>query len=251
MTSIFRRQPDAISSAYSESHLGRGADYHRNFSDLPGRALMWQMERRVLGDLTVPLAANQVVDFACGTGRITKLLHEKLPDANVVGLDISSSMIELAKRNSPDVRFECTDGRHLASRFPESSVDLVCAFRFFANAEPELRCGVADQFASVVRPGGYVLVNNHRNFWSSSYFSRRVKSDRAPGCLNREVTGLFRERGFEVAAHRSLGLLPQSDDRSYLASWRLTERLELANCDRTSAWHRAGLNTVWLFRRKA
>ena len=39
-----------------------------------------------------------VVDAGCGTGRLTAELLERLPDGRVIGLDISASMLEVAKR---------------------------------------------------------------------------------------------------------------------------------------------------------
>ena len=54
---------------------------------------------------------DAVLDVACGTGRITSLLHD-LSGANVLGVDISDKMIAIAKKkyeNKPWAHFECAD----------------------------------------------------------------------------------------------------------------------------------------------
>ncbi len=43
-----------------------------------------------------------VLDAGCGSGRVTKLLLERLPDGRVIGVDASRSMIEKAREALPD-----------------------------------------------------------------------------------------------------------------------------------------------------
>ena len=74
----------------------------------------------------------------------------------------------------PAARFACVDLRQLLETVPAGSVDLATAFRFFPNADPALRAAGVEAMSAVVRPGGFVLLNNHRNFWSPSYLVRRV-----------------------------------------------------------------------------
>jgi trans-aconitate 2-methyltransferase len=43
-----------------------------------------------------------VLDAGCGSGRVTKLLLERLPEGRVIGVDASRSMIEKAQQALPD-----------------------------------------------------------------------------------------------------------------------------------------------------
>jgi trans-aconitate 2-methyltransferase len=43
-----------------------------------------------------------VLDAGCGSGRVTKLLLERLPEGRVIGADASRSMIEMAREALPD-----------------------------------------------------------------------------------------------------------------------------------------------------
>jgi trans-aconitate 2-methyltransferase len=47
-----------------------------------------------------------VLDAGCGSGRVTKLLLERLPEGRVIGVDASASMIEKAREALPEDRTE-------------------------------------------------------------------------------------------------------------------------------------------------
>ena len=57
-----------------------------------GREVLARLDLR--GDETV-------LDAGCGSGRVTRLIAERLPDGHVIGVDGSSAMIEHAARTSP------------------------------------------------------------------------------------------------------------------------------------------------------
>jgi len=46
-------------------------------------------------------AVRRVIDLGCGPGNSTLVLAERWPDAEIVGLDNSSSMIEVARNEQP------------------------------------------------------------------------------------------------------------------------------------------------------
>jgi trans-aconitate 2-methyltransferase len=82
-------------SAESEHRDWDAATYDR-VSDIQedwSRAVMDRLELR--GDETV-------LDAGCGSGRVTQLLLERLPQGNVIGVDASPSMIEKAREALPD-----------------------------------------------------------------------------------------------------------------------------------------------------
>ena len=45
---------------------------------------------------------ESVLDAGCGTGAVIYMLHEKYPDKNYTGIDLSEKMIEVAKRKNID-----------------------------------------------------------------------------------------------------------------------------------------------------
>lgn len=71
----------------------------------------------------VPLASpGHVVDLGCGAGNVTRLIHERWPAADLLGIDGSEAMLERARQNAPHLRFEQDD---LARWTPERAPDLL------------------------------------------------------------------------------------------------------------------------------
>jgi SAM-dependent methyltransferase len=248
---VWRRLPDETRD-YSESHLGRGEDYDEGFAVLPLRSLMSTMEEAVIRELVAGTAARSVLDFACGTGRIAEIVVRALPDARLVGVDIAESMLAVARERIPSGEWLRADVSDLDSVVASGSFDLVTAFRFFPNADPALRAAAVTALADTIRPGGFVLLNNHRNFWSSSYLARRLPSGApAPGALNAQVVGPFLDRGFSLVDRRSLGVTPHSDERAYGLPLSWATRIERFNARALGSHHAIGTNTIWLLQKPA
>lgn len=66
------------------------------------------LDRLVLGDLP---DGSHVIDLCCGTGRLARMLTDRF---EVSGIDGSSRMIDIAKRNAPEARFIIADAREFA-----------------------------------------------------------------------------------------------------------------------------------------
>src|SRR6056297_1980593 len=152
-------------------------------------------------------------------------------------------MLDVAHRTFPNVLLHHADGRHVTRELGAGSFGLVTAFRFFANADDPLRESAADQICELLEPGGFLIFNNHRNFWSVSYLLRRLAARGGEGALNGRLEELFVERGMRVVERRSLGVWPQSEKKSYLLPWDAARRVEQLNLQRTSRGHALGYNT--------
>jgi SAM-dependent methyltransferase len=71
----------------------------------------------------VSVQGKRVLDFGCGTGRISAwLVHE---GAAVEGVDVTSEMIDAARSHVPEASFRIVDGSHLP--FADGSFDVVVA----------------------------------------------------------------------------------------------------------------------------
>ncbi len=55
----------------------------------------------------------KLLDVGCGPGNITKYLLSKRPDYDILGIDIASNMIALAKKNNPSASFAVMDSREI------------------------------------------------------------------------------------------------------------------------------------------
>ena len=95
-----------------------------------------------------------VLDAGCGSGRVTELLLERLPDGRVVALDGSSSMLEQARtrldRFAERVTFMLADlARPLPLEDPVDEILSTATFHWIADHNALFR-----NLAAVVRPGG-------------------------------------------------------------------------------------------------
>ena len=111
-----RRAPE-----YDDWWLGRGlyADRER-----PG----WEDELRGLEDAIRDLPPVRTLDVACGTGFLTRHLR-----GDVVGLDASERMLEVAREQAPQARFEHGDA--LSLPFEDAAFDRVFTSYFYCHLE--------------------------------------------------------------------------------------------------------------------
>jgi len=68
-----------------------------------------------------------ILEIGCGPGNITKYLLNKRPDFEILGTDISPNMIDLAKINCPNAKFEVIDSREIEN-IKNKYDAIVCGF---------------------------------------------------------------------------------------------------------------------------
>ena len=110
--------------------------------------------KRRLADLANPPRGAAVLDLATGTGDIAFVFASR--GARVVGLDITTRMIELARIKAPaESATAFLVGDMLALPFPSSSFDVVTTGYGLRNV-PDLPRAV-DEIRRVLKPGGQAL----------------------------------------------------------------------------------------------
>ncbi len=116
-----------------------------------GQDRRWK--RRVVS-LVAPTSGQRALDLATGTGDIAFALAAR--GADVVGLDITPRMIEIARRKAPrpasPARPSFIVGDMLALPFPSASFDIVTTGYGLRNV-PDLARAI-DEIRRVLRPGG-------------------------------------------------------------------------------------------------
>lgn len=111
-----------------------------------------QAHRRRLVRWAAPARDARVLDLACGTGDLTWLLAEAAPEGEVIGVDVTREMLDLARDKGQGGRVRFVEGDAAELPFQDGSFDLVtCGFagRWFGDWE-----GVLDEVWRVLRPGG-------------------------------------------------------------------------------------------------
>jgi ubiquinone/menaquinone biosynthesis C-methylase UbiE len=68
-----------------------------------------------------------IFEIGCGPGNITKYIVSARPDFNIVAIDVSPNMINLAKINNPTVHFSVMDCRNI-NTITEKFDGIICGF---------------------------------------------------------------------------------------------------------------------------
>lgn len=134
----------------------------------PDRYLQFSDERlRPALDLIgrIPLRRPaHIVDLGCGAGNVTRLLAERWPDAELTGLDSSPEMLERARAQLPDARFELTGVEHWDADEPLDLLFSNAALHWVGQHET-----LFPRLLDTLSPGGVLAVQMPGNFDAPSH----------------------------------------------------------------------------------
>jgi SAM-dependent methyltransferase len=129
-------------------------EYARRLGDeLEGKPL----DRALLTGLVELVGQGRIADLGCGPGHVTRFLSEQRAD--VIGVDLSPSMIAVARRRSPKLEFTASD--MLALPVPDGAWAGIVALYSIIHLNRTQRAVACQEFARVLRPGGWLLVAFH------------------------------------------------------------------------------------------
>ncbi len=111
----------------------------------------------LFADLVPAAGGGPVADVGCGPGQVTAHLHKL--GVNAFGIDLSPAMIDLARRDHPDLRFEVGSMTDLP--LADASIAALLAFWSLIHIPDDAIPTVLGQFRRVLRPGGPLLLGFH------------------------------------------------------------------------------------------
>lgn len=217
---------------YRTTHIGPESwakDYDAKLF-APGSfdAAIWEREQRLLDRIVqehVP-RRQSYLDFACGTGRV--LSHVERSFATSVGLDISATMLGVARERVRAARLVEGDATRDPGVLAGRRFDFISAFRFFLNAQPSLRDGVMAFLAAALRDDdSRLLFNVHGNRFSTRAVvaaKAKLAREQFSSMSVRESVELAARHGLEVVEWYGIG----SYDKALLrvlppGAWRWAE----------------------------
>lgn len=98
-------------------------------------------------ELLNPQKGEKILDLGCGTGDLTYEISKL--GANVMGIDLSSTMIEEAKKKYPNIKFAIDNGETMRTNETFDAVFSNAALHWMKQASK-----VVESVALALRPGG-------------------------------------------------------------------------------------------------
>lgn len=128
-----------------------------------------------LAELGLPTRFERALDFGCGVGRLSQALAEYAGE--VLGVDISSPMLEVARRidrTASRCTFVHNDSPDLG-RFPDGQFDLVYSVLVLQHLPRPVIDAYLAELLRVLRPGGTVVIQMPtRTLWTVRGVAWRV-----------------------------------------------------------------------------
>lgn len=123
-----------------------------------------------------------ICDIGCGPGHVTRFLAQRHKE--IIGVDLSSAMIAIARRHAPSLGFMVASMLNLpvADRAWAGAVSLYSII----HLTPAERSAACHEFARVIRPGGWLLLAFHVESLEfaagavnhlTSWFGQRIELD--------------------------------------------------------------------------
>jgi ubiquinone/menaquinone biosynthesis C-methylase UbiE len=154
----------------------------------------------------------RILDYGCGLAPLLRLMAEAGLAADLIGCDVSSGMLDAARRRWPEgLRrpvFHQQDGPHVP--LPSASVDLVIISAVLHHVPQRDRAAVYAELRRVLRPEGRVVVFEHNPLNPvTRYVVARTPIDANAILLSaNEVRTALREAQFTAIEVRYLMFLP-------------------------------------------
>ena len=129
----------------------------------------WKMAEKFGQDFGQKLAAQgfrggKILDVGCGFGATNLALAQRFPDSDILGIDLSEPLLELANRAAGEanlsgrVRFEKADVQQIP--YPENSFDAALNINMVHLVDQPIK--MLDEIERILIPGGYLYIADLR-----------------------------------------------------------------------------------------
>ena len=139
---------------------------------------------------------------------------KKIGYENLTGIDVSEEMLNQCRLADTSLNLILTDIATEESSCYLNSFDLITSFRFFTNADHNLKLKVLPKLQQFLKPNGILIVNFHQN--SSSILGRIyllrnfiLQKKIANVTSERDTILLFKQYGFELVETRYYSIFPR------------------------------------------
>ena len=115
---------------------------------------------------------GKILDVACGSGQFTEVLVKSLASyESITGIDVEEEFLDEAREKFPGTEFHFQVASSQSLPFDDETFDLAAISKALHHVENPAR--TLTEMKRVVRPGGYILVNEmHRDDLTQSQQSQ-------------------------------------------------------------------------------
>lgn len=175
---------------------------------------LWQWEQGILTRELELLQKRKekinYLDFACGTGRIASFIEDGVDNSQ--GIDISQEMIALAREKVSITNFIVGDITR-KDILRGQKFDLITAFRFFLNAQPQLKNEAMAALQKLLKDNNSILIFNiHGNKCSHrfiTYLYFKLKGRQLNIYSFWQARKLIKKHNLEIVHSYGFGFLPK------------------------------------------
>jgi SAM-dependent methyltransferase len=129
-------------------------EYARHiYAELAGKPF----DRKLLDRFATLVGGGRICDVGCGPGHVARYLYER--GCDVVGIDLSPRMVQLAAELNPGVEFRVDDLRSL--QLTSGSLAGIVAFYSLIHLRADQLAPALAELRRVLRPGGRLLLAVH------------------------------------------------------------------------------------------
>jgi ubiquinone/menaquinone biosynthesis C-methylase UbiE len=177
---------------------GMSARWYAKQRGTPSQIAVFRRQAAQLTDAT-PNGAG-VLEVAPGPGYLA-IEMARLARFQVTGLDISRTMVEIARENAAasGVSVDFRHGDATEMPFPDGSVDLIVCQAAFKNLKRPV--SALNEMHRVLRPGGRAVIQDLRKEASAADIDGEVKNQglgAVNGLITRLVLGWLRNRAYSA-----------------------------------------------------
>ncbi len=180
----------------------------RNFVQLPGFAArlyaaltgidsIQRQHHEIAVDLADCINSGRLLDVGTGPGVLLAEIHRLKPGIELHGLDISTAMVELAKRQLEDIPVDLRIGDIRQTDYPNQYFDVItCTGSFYLWDKPEV--GLAEIYR-ILKSGGSVFLFETYKDHDSQAVKRAIQDNlRKENIFRRMISPRFLMQQFQM-----------------------------------------------------
>jgi ubiquinone/menaquinone biosynthesis C-methylase UbiE len=169
-------------------------------------AIQRQLEE-IAQDLVARIERGRLLDIGSGPGRLLLAIHRLNPNLDLFGLDISASMIKVARQNLAGIEVDLRCGNIRHTDYDCNYFDLItCTGSFYLWAQP---AACLDEIFRILKPAcSAVLFETHRDFDPAGFRPALRANLRQESLLRRLIT--------PVLLHKQLHMTYRIDEIVHL-----------------------------------